>query len=527
MRHYIRKTGWLLLGLFAPEMVVYAAWSQYKSASLLTNAMNEFFEETHQPRKHTWTTVHSFYACMGGFVMDTADPFRETYVRDLPRASLGCRGVLFAVRHGGYIPDMSKADILDRSKADNLGKCLVCLQAGWAVVQCISRLVSHLPLTLLEVNTLGHVLCALLMYLFWLQKPLDVNEPTVLQGEWTRPMCAWLLISNSLSVGLKKRSMELSGLCVYPGDIREASHLTSCSPELTPDSASDGARKSITRSRPNTVTSESSLKNIIVRAEKHIQPSLEDPNPSLICLQENEILSGTMFGPRPNAKPRRGDLITAVLPPRTVSLDRVAITRWRLASVFVSEHPNVLGIDPIRGPPEEPLVFHGIEFAGLLMIEVPDWPGLDQLHGHTTFAFAKLCAATTLYGGLHVGAWNSTFPSASEGLLWKMSSVLITGSGLAASAIAVFRHWKSQDKWKQALRSYAHRYLSISSKVERVMIIGFGEFTFWAYSMAIVAIVPTLVIARLYLVVEAFISLRGLPIEAYQTPAWTQWIPHL
>jgi hypothetical protein len=34
------------------------------------------------------------------------------------------------------------------------------------------------------------------------------------------------------------------------------------------------------------------------------------------------------------------------------------------------------------------------------------------------------------------------------------------------------------------------------------------------------------VILRLFLVVESFISLRKVPIEVYQTPDWTQWIPH-
>ena len=37
----------------------------------------------------------------------------------------------------------------------------------------------------------------------------------------------------------------------------------------------------------------------------------------------------------------------------------------------------------------------------------------------------------------------------------------------------------------------------------------------------------TCTISRVYLVVEAFISLRRVPIEAYQIPNWTQWVPHL
>jgi hypothetical protein len=34
-------------------------------------------------------------------------------------------------------------------------------------------------------------------------------------------------------------------------------------------------------------------------------------------------------------------------------------------------------------------------------------------------------------------------------------------------------------------------------------------------------------VARLYLVVEAFINLRNVPMTVYDTPAWTQLLPHL
>lgn len=33
--------------------------------------------------------------------------------------------------------------------------------------------------------------------------------------------------------------------------------------------------------------------------------------------------------------------------------------------------------------------------------------------------------------------------------------------------------------------------------------------------------------ARLFLVIEAFISLRELPVEAYLASSWAQFIPHL
>ena len=41
------------------------------------------------------------------------------------------------------------------------------------------------------------------------------------------------------------------------------------------------------------------------------------------------------------------------------------------------------------------------------------------------------------------------------------------------------------------------------------------------------ALVVIVVSARAYIVVEAFLSLRSLPAEMYQTLEWPNWVPHL
>jgi len=361
------------MGLFGPEMVVYVAWRQYKSASLLTSSMNEVFKETHQKRKHPWTIIHSFYAGMGGFVIETADPLEEPYISGSPHLSLGSRGVLFVARHGGHIPDVSKAFIFDRSKADKVGKCLVCLQAGWAIVECISRLVNHLPLTLLEINTLGHVLCALLMYLFWLRKPLDVNEATVLTGKWTRPMCAWLLMSNYLSWGPKKPRIELSDLYVYPMGTRKKpspNDLSSIPASSNYEEHEAGIGSDGTVSEAEADSDEAEPVLATVSGEVHID--LENAHTAPVPLQEFEILSGTVFALRSDSSLDESCLIAGPRSPvRTVDLDQLTITRWKLASSFISDHWDVFGIDPAEGLPEGPLRPNASEFNNLIMLEVP------------------------------------------------------------------------------------------------------------------------------------------------------------
>jgi hypothetical protein len=79
-----------------------------------------------------------------------------------------------------FFPVMTKEDIKDRAKADAFTKAFACLQAGWLVVQSIARAVQHLSISQLELATLAFVLCALIMYLFWWNKPFNVERGTIL-----------------------------------------------------------------------------------------------------------------------------------------------------------------------------------------------------------------------------------------------------------------------------------------------------------------------------------------------------------
>ena len=166
-----------------------------------------------QKRHHEWTKVHSFYAGMGGFVINTKNPEipkSEAYVPGSPRVTLTVDGI-FLLANLGRLPDISIESIEDRSKANNLAKGLVCLQAAWIIVQCIARLASHLPITLLEVNTSGHVICALLIYMLWWYKPLDVHDPTPVNGPWVESLCALMCMNSDVGRGATsfgKRSIE-------------------------------------------------------------------------------------------------------------------------------------------------------------------------------------------------------------------------------------------------------------------------------------------------------------------------------
>lgn len=48
------------------------------------------------------------------------------------------------------------------------------LLASWFCAQCVARLAQGMAISLLELSTFGHALCAILMYILWWHKPLDV-----------------------------------------------------------------------------------------------------------------------------------------------------------------------------------------------------------------------------------------------------------------------------------------------------------------------------------------------------------------
>ena len=106
--------------------------------------------------------AHSFFACTGGFAFEI-DSFKDYIPTERAdetngpiRLTLTARGVALLARYG-YFPCVTKEEIMDKSKANDLAKGAVIIQAGWMMLQVIGRLCVNLPVTLLEVNTVAHV----------------------------------------------------------------------------------------------------------------------------------------------------------------------------------------------------------------------------------------------------------------------------------------------------------------------------------------------------------------------------------
>jgi hypothetical protein len=170
--------------------------------------------------------------------------------------------------------------------------------------------------------------------------------------------------------------------------------------------------------------------------------------------------------------------------------------------------------------------------------------------------YIALAATGSVYGGLHLLAWNGPFPTAAERTLWRFSGFLIAAPlplGLILLmvlflAIMIYdakpllmwvcspcRLLPTQSfvkLFKRICKNYPMRYLRDGiTVVERVFSIipkpsmNLAEpgpstlFLISAFALVYLA-------ARVYLVVECFINLAHLPAEVYKEPEWSNLIPH-
>ena len=108
-----------------------------------------------QSKEEKWGMKHAFFAILGGFVIDIEG--EESFLFGQRRSmTLTAKGIQQIAEHfPTLLPDISEDDIADKSKAGALAKSIVCIQAGWFITQCISRMAMALPITLLEVCPYG------------------------------------------------------------------------------------------------------------------------------------------------------------------------------------------------------------------------------------------------------------------------------------------------------------------------------------------------------------------------------------
>ncbi|TFK60388.1 hypothetical protein BDN72DRAFT_965704 [Pluteus cervinus] len=119
------------------------------------------------------------------------------------------------------------------------------------------------------------------------------------------------------------------------------------------------------------------------------------------------------------------------------------------------------------------------------------------------------CLVGVIFGGIHFLSWHSPFPTHSQLLLWRISSIILVAQPVSLFLGFIFSTIADRTPSRSWRRSIAEFFQS-----------------FFALLSIFVGPIPY-VLARFCLLVLAFLTLNDLPPHALDAIAWTSYIPHL
>ena len=131
---------------------------------------------TSEKELNHWNLTISFFALMGGFKLKCDGATFNKDRAGRPQYTISPQALINMARKG-ILPPLNHRLCKERGKSDAIGKLFVVGQVAWFMLQCIARKASGLPVTLLEINTVVHVACAIGIYALMWHKPQDATEP--------------------------------------------------------------------------------------------------------------------------------------------------------------------------------------------------------------------------------------------------------------------------------------------------------------------------------------------------------------
>jgi hypothetical protein len=520
-RVWVYKFYWVLIAIVAPEFVLYSAYQQWQNARALCKQLEELDgapEEgpqndpvaaatgrtagrppgaaTESDSRHSrldlgrirkWSDINmvsAFYIVMGGFAYEVHD-----MSDDLPYIALTPEGFLYFAKAKLITPDvLNDQEIADKSKADSLGKFLVCVQALWLVVNCIARKASGMATTLVELNVIVHVVVTILVYGLWWHKPLAVGNPTHLLRASANDQSAET--SNDGPKGIDPyllnrivdyfQSNTAFSLKVYAEEKYEGSTLERCPADANHSLFEVDFQPYI----PDELRFE-------IRSPKNPSTQCTIPMADSKCKSPAFIL---VQGQQLVFKEHRM-LVEAPEQCLVISKDFLHLLDseiWKLRRR--GEKQGFSDYDWL-------LVFYGITTTDPWNVAVQG--SLCDFPLNTGFQFmAELLSC--VYAGCHATAWSSHFPTYIERWIWRASCIILAAAIPILSSQAIVATW-ILDRGP----SWAHTPV-----------------LFWSFFLAGLIAVPY-ILARLYIPVEAFIATRSLPLGAFDTVDWAQFWPHV
>ena len=218
-----------------------------------------------------------------------------------------------------------------------------------------------------------------------------------------------------------------------------------------------------------------------------------------------------------------------------LSLSEKDLKRWKLACDAFSKEIEVQGVcDPDNGSYRNFEIGQLPIFHSSMSKTIKGWPRIKSLlarrcanvngnypNDNSNTLLLTLWLLGSLYGGIHLALWNYDFPTRVESRLWKISAVTL-GSVPALFVplvllIDAFGRAPFLPSPTDRLRNIFPRFCS---GVTKMLVSGVPQIL-WPAALIYI-------FARIFIVVESFISLRHVPIGVYEGGlGWSKYIPHL
>lgn len=530
-----RKIGWSLLTIIAPEVVALNAWLQYRQAKLLLADVNrnrppkepyyrhclnaiafaffapvrlldwlrissfgrflvrkglvcdrslsdcddehEYAKDSHLRREAriqaqvedanlTWTMSMAFYALSGGCIYTN----RTGEQRVLRRDAIA----YLAAHEPRSLLQLQRVVLQNPGKANAIGKTITCVQAMWFCAQCIARLSGSLAVSLLELNTFAHCVSTLLIYIFWWDKPYDVEVHTYVVG-------------NSLDFSFLLEPQDLDTIWKVP-TIYAASDAVS-QDVVAYISDSNGNRLVSTKMEVYHIDIAPSIPRIDLGSKIKIRDtdlyiSFEGSASILHWLYESPdderfwrtVYSAWVESGRP-------------LPPEPITQTE----RWFYGRTAGSPDLNADFVDQIM--------------MGQLR------PKISMIMAFTFM----------VYGGLHLLAWQYNFKSRSERYLWRISAVITASTGLLLLVfhVAVILDESAYFFRTSPMIDFFGIFQIARNRMRIYLWLHFG------FRWLSILLIFFDIASRAFLVIESFIALPNSPRSTYTIPSWTAYIPHI
>ncbi|KAF9008039.1 hypothetical protein BDQ17DRAFT_1323936 [Cyathus striatus] len=514
-----RRLKTIYWAIIVPEMVTFWALQQYSGARALW--------KQYDLHGHYWTIKHAHFLQMGGFHLRNGDHTTVIYP-----------GQFQELLNDGIIsfPNVSKAVIQDKSKADGLSKFIVVAQTLWFVIQCIARHAQGLPLAQLEVTTLAIIAYTFMLSLIWWHKPFNVAQPLYLDKAIasadpdTKIKQINAVEENKISVIGDEHEYLLAATdhdnidvvaseeAINNGKNGDVADSTTASLLLN-DKHGQQNDAGIELSRLNGINNHSEGLELPLVSTDHAFEVKDDianstliPNPSELHV-ENDVCGSSGCQKKHNRffwklfAPVERLFSTPLLIFRTIRDEVVKSVHEDDYWFFVITvgwtiwYPlyEMLGADD-----EEKL---DKERVGSYFSFDPDdeEPVLKPQH---VIEFVTFIIFTSIFGLVHIFAWNSDFPSTIEVTLWRISSVVVSTCPVIVLVILTITF--IMNRLNRKFLGGIHWYLFVSA----LFIMGVALPLFYGA-------------ARYYLLVEAFIAFKSLPPSAFETVAWLNFLPHI